>query len=137
MKKTLFALLALFLVAAAFKVPGFITNTNEPPPVINSDAKSRIDEMMRSYIESNKTMGLSALILEKGKEVYFNAVGYADKEANIPMNRNTIVRIFSMIKPIVGVSLMTLYEKGKFKLDYPLSKYAYNCIAVHRNICFL
>ena len=69
-------------------------------------------------------MGLSALVYEKGKEVYFNANGYADREANIPMDRNTIVRIFSMTKPIVGVALMTLYEKGKFQLDDPLSKYA-------------
>ena len=124
MKKMMFAILALSLVAAAFRIPNPVKNTNEPPQVINSDAKSRIDAMMKSYIASNKTMGLSALILEKGKEVYFNAVGYADKEANIPMNRNTIVRIFSMTKPIVGVALMTLYEKGKFKLDDPLSKYA-------------
>src|SRR4029079_17179244 len=27
-------------------------------------------------------------------------------------------------KPITGVALMTLYEKGAFKLDDPLSKYA-------------
>ena len=40
------------------------------------------------------------------------------------MNRNTIVRIFSMTKPVTGVALMTLYEKGKFQLDDPLSKYA-------------
>lgn len=124
MKKTMFALLAFFLVAAAFTLPNSTNHRNEPPPVINRDAKSRIDNMMKSYVESGKTMGLSALILEKGKEVYYNAVGYADKEANIPMNRNTIVRIFSMTKPIVGVALMTLYEKGKFKLGDPLSKYA-------------
>jgi CubicO group peptidase (beta-lactamase class C family) len=124
MKKTMFVLPALLLVAAAFTLPNSFNNLNEPPQVINAEAKSRIDKMMKTYIDSGKTMGLSALILEKGKEVYFNTVGYADKEANIPMNRNTIVRIFSMTKPIVGVALMSLYEKGKFKLDDPLSKYA-------------
>jgi CubicO group peptidase (beta-lactamase class C family) len=29
-----------------------------------------------------------------------------------------------MTKPVTGVALMTLYEKGKFQLDDPLSKYA-------------
>jgi CubicO group peptidase (beta-lactamase class C family) len=29
-----------------------------------------------------------------------------------------------MTKPIIGVALMTLYEKGAFQLDDPLSKYA-------------
>jgi CubicO group peptidase (beta-lactamase class C family) len=39
------------------------------------------------------------------------------------MQRNAIVQIYSMTKPITGVALMTLYEQGKFKLDDPLSKY--------------
>jgi len=64
------------------------------------------------------------LIFEKNKEVYYNAFGYADRESKLPMDRNTIVRIYSMTKPITGVALMTLYEKGAFQLDDPLSKYA-------------
>jgi CubicO group peptidase (beta-lactamase class C family) len=40
------------------------------------------------------------------------------------MDRNTIVRIFSMTKPITGTALMTLYEKGAFQLDDPVAKYA-------------
>ena len=123
MSKRLFALLPLFLVALAFTIPKPI-GEKEAPPIINAAAKSRIDAMMKSFVDSGKTMGLSALIFEKGKEVYFNATGYADKEAGRPMDRHTIVRIFSMTKPIVGVALMSLYEKGLFQLDDPLSKYA-------------
>ena len=80
--------------------------------------------MLSNFVDAGKTAGLSALIFEKGKEVYFNAFGYADKEANVRMNRSTIVRIFSMTKPVTGVALMTLYEKGAFQLDDPLAKYA-------------
>jgi len=57
-------------------------------------------------------VGISALIFEKGKEVYFNAVGFADREANTPMDRNTIVRIYSMTKPITGSALMKLHKQG-------------------------
>ncbi len=39
------------------------------------------------------------------------------------MARDTIVQIFSMTKPVTGVALMRLYERGKFKLDDPLSNY--------------
>ena len=39
------------------------------------------------------------------------------------MTRGTLVQIFSMTKPITGVALMTLYEKGKFQLDDPLARY--------------
>jgi CubicO group peptidase (beta-lactamase class C family) len=122
--KRLFAFSPLFFLVLAFTILKPATGKKTAPPVITAEAKSRIDHMLKSYIDSSKAMGLSALIFEKGKEVYYNAYGYADKEANIPMDRNTIVRIFSMTKPIVGVALMTLYEKGKFQLDDPLYQYA-------------
>ncbi len=83
-----------------------------------------MDATLKSFVASEKLVGVSALVFEKGKEVYYNAFGYADREANKPMDRNTIVRIFSMTKPITGVALMKLYEKGAFQLDDPVSKYA-------------
>lgn len=92
--------------------------------IVTSAVKLRIDSTLKSFIDANKLAGVSALVYEKGKEVYYNAFGYADREAATPMSRNTIVRIFSMTKPITGVALMTLYEKGAFQLDDPLSKYA-------------
>ena len=119
----MFALLPILIIAFAFNNSKPIEK-NAVPPIINAAVKSRIDATLKAFVDSGKTMGLSALIFEKGKEVYYNAYGYADKEANIAMNRNTIVRIFSMTKPIVGVALMTLYEKGLFQLDDPLYKYA-------------
>ncbi len=39
------------------------------------------------------------------------------------MARDTIVQIFSMTKPITGVALMQMFERGKFQLDDPLSNY--------------
>ena len=60
---------------------------------------------------------------EKGAERYYGAYGVADREAGRPMQRDAIVQIYSMTKPITGVALMTLYEQGKFKLDEPLAKY--------------
>jgi CubicO group peptidase (beta-lactamase class C family) len=123
MTKMIFGLLSLLLLGA-------ISNHSKQESEKQTDAivtvavKHRIDSTLKSFIDSGKTVGMSALVFEKGKEVYYNAFGYADREAKIPMNRNTIVRIFSMTKPVTGVALMTLYEKGKFQLDDPLSKYA-------------
>jgi CubicO group peptidase (beta-lactamase class C family) len=74
-------------------------------------------------VESGNVAGISALVYEKGEEVYFNAFGYADREAGVPMDRNTIVKIYSMTKPVTGVALMSLYEEGKFQLDDPLEMY--------------
>lgn len=119
MPKSFYALLSASLLFNACNNTG-----NETTPVITEKVRARIDSTMKSFIDLNKTGGLSALIYEDGKEVYYNAFGFADREAGRPMDRNTIVQIFSMTKPIIGVALMTLWEKGLFQLDDSLAAYA-------------
>ncbi|GAB3219783.1 beta-lactamase family protein [Algoriphagus aestuariicola] len=92
--------------------------------IVTDAAKSRLDSALTDMVESGMVAGVSALIYEKGEEVYFKAEGFADREAQNPMDRNTIAIIYSMTKPVTGVALMTLYEKGAFQLDDPLEKYA-------------
>jgi CubicO group peptidase (beta-lactamase class C family) len=116
---------AIQLLLISFLIVSFQPPVNKSTaPVIDAAAKARIDACLKSFVDSGTVAGVSALVFEKNQEVYFNAVGLADREANTPMDRNTIARIFSMTKPVTGVALMTLYEKGLFKLDDPLSKYA-------------
>lgn len=123
MKKPILAMLPVLLIAGAYTVLTSARDKKVPAPIVNAAVKSRIDATLKSFTDSGKIAGVSALIIEKGKEVYYNAFGYADREANRPMDRNTLVRIFSMTKPVTGVALMTLYEKGAFQLDEPLAKY--------------
>jgi CubicO group peptidase (beta-lactamase class C family) len=92
--------------------------------IVTEKVKARIDSTLKNMVDSGNIAGVSALIVEKNKEVYFNSFGFADKEADKAFDRNTIVRIFSMTKPVTGTALMQLYEKGAFQLDDPLSKYA-------------
>jgi CubicO group peptidase (beta-lactamase class C family) len=91
------------------------------PPLVDTSA---IDSALKSVVDAKKVIGVSALVYERGKEAYFGAFGLADRENNKPMARDTIVQIFSMTKPVTGVALMQLYERGKFELDAPLSVYA-------------
>lgn len=115
----------VFSIALACKEKELLPNLAiTQPNLINEVAASRIDSTLKSFVDSGNIAGVSALLFEKDKEVYFNAYGFADREAKLPMNRNTIVQIYSMTKPITGVALMSLYESGKFDLDDPLFKYA-------------
>lgn len=91
--------------------------------VVDAKAKERIDSLFKKLVADRNVGGISALIYEKDKEVYFNAFGAQNEEKKIPMSRQTIVQIWSMTKPLTGTALMTLYEKGLFNLDDPLSKY--------------
>jgi CubicO group peptidase (beta-lactamase class C family) len=90
------------------------------PPLIDA---AIIDAALEGMVRDQRLIGVSALVYEHDKEVYFGAFGFADRENHKPMTRDTVVQIFSMTKPVVGVALMQMYERGKFKLDDPLSNY--------------
>jgi CubicO group peptidase (beta-lactamase class C family) len=96
------------------------TPTPAPPLVI----PAVIDSALKSLVDSKQIVGVSALVYERGQEAYFGAFGLADRENNKPFARDTVVQIFSMTKPVTGVALMQLYERGKFELDAPLAVYA-------------
>jgi CubicO group peptidase (beta-lactamase class C family) len=84
---------------------------------------ARIDAALSGFVERGELVGVSALVYEQGTEAYFGAFGMADREAERPMARDTLVQIYSMTKPVTGVVLMTLYEEGLFRLDEPIANY--------------
>src|SRR5690606_1638904 len=84
---------------------------------------ARIDAALRGFVERGELVGVSALVFEDGEEAFSGAYGMADREAERPMRRDTLVRIFSMTKPLTGVVLMSFYDEGRFGLDEPLEKY--------------
>ena len=85
---------------------------------------SFIDEhLQRNYLDSNRYVGTLMGIYRRGELGYVSSMGLMDREAKRPMSRDTIFRIYSMTKPITSVALMTLYEKGLFQLDDPVSEY--------------
>ncbi|MCJ7465974.1 MAG: beta-lactamase family protein [Maribacter sp.] len=125
MKNTTLCLCAgLLLIAMACRENKMQTNDFAGNFIIDDSVKMRIDSTLQAFVTSGNIAGVSALIFEKDKEVYYGAFGEADRESQRPMDRNTIVQIYSMTKPITGTALMTLWEEGKFDLDDPLSKYA-------------
>ncbi|NOU07161.1 MAG: beta-lactamase family protein, partial [Hyphomicrobiaceae bacterium] len=84
---------------------------------------SRLDGWMKAQVASGRLAGLSVMVARRGKIAYFKNEGLRDQARNTPMTADTIVRIYSMTKPITSVAAMMLFEEGKFLLDDPLSKY--------------
>ena len=83
----------------------------------------RVKAYMQDYIDTNQIAGSVTLIARKGKIVHYEAQGWRDKEAQQPMQRDSIFTLMSMTKPIVSTALMMLWEDGKFLLDDPISKW--------------
>ena len=84
---------------------------------------TRIASALTRMVDSGRASGASVLIWKAGREAYFGSAGFADREAGRRMTRDTIAQIYSMTKPVTGVALMQLWERAKFGLDDPLSRY--------------
>ena len=87
------------------------------------DYKETLDKLVQEVIESGEAVGANLLILHKGEEIYHNTFGFADRENNLPIKRDTIFRMFSMTKPVTAAAVMILVERGVLDVWDPVSKY--------------
>ena len=71
---------------------------------MSADRLRRIRPFMQEYVDRGKLAGVTTLIARQGEVVHFESVGMAHIEANAPMRDDTIVRIYSMTKPITSVA---------------------------------
>lgn len=90
---------------------------------MSSERLERLNQAMQKEIDEGNTPGITTMISRHGKLIHFETFGYQDIENKIPVDKNTIFRIYSMSKPVTGVALMILYEEGKFSLSDPVSKF--------------
>ena len=87
------------------------------------DYKKTMDQLVQDVIDSGEAVGANVLIFHKGKEIYHNTFGYANREDGIRMSRDTIFRMFSMSKPVTAAAVMILVERGILDVWDPISKY--------------
>jgi CubicO group peptidase (beta-lactamase class C family) len=78
---------------------------------------------LEARIASKSIAGGAHIVVRNGKTIYFHVAGVDDIDDRTPLEADSIMRIYSMTKPIVSVAAMTLWERGKFKLDDPVAKY--------------
>jgi len=99
-------------------------DTTRPETVgLSSSRLARIGQAMQKYVDGEKLAGTLTLVARHGKIAYFEPLGLMDVEAQKPMERDTIFRIYSMSKPITSVAVMMLYEKGEFLLTDPVHEF--------------
>ena len=89
----------------------------------SADRLDNIKARLQDYVDRGKVSGFVTLVARASEVAHFEAVGYRDAENKLPMERDTIFRIYSMTKPITSIALMQLYERGKFQLPQPVSHY--------------
>lgn len=119
-----FALLTVCGFVAAFRTSGQELPTAKPEDVgMSSQRLSHVTTAVQKLIDDRQVAGAVTVVARRGKIVYFEAAGRRDLEANRPMERDSILRFYSMTKPITSAAVMMLVDEGKIDLDAAVAEY--------------
>jgi CubicO group peptidase (beta-lactamase class C family) len=82
-----------------------------------------IDAHFARYVDQGLLAGWHAVVTRRGEVVHSSTHGLRDREAGLPVEADTLWRIYSMTKPITSVAVMMLWEEGRFELTDEISRY--------------
>ena len=84
---------------------------------------SKIQEVLDESVKKGVQAGVNCLCWKDGQEQAYFESGLRDVENGVKFSRDTIVRCYSMSKPVTGVAVMKLLESGKIDLYDEVSEY--------------
>lgn len=114
---------ALAAPLAAQAEPAF-TPAKSPEEVgFDSARLQKLDAYMKGVVDQGRVAGMTLFLARHGKIVEFTTFGKANLATGAPMNKDEIVRIYSMTKPLTGAAMMILFEEGKWRLDDPVTRF--------------
>lgn len=99
------------------------SDISSPASAVPDFDTAAMDTLLSGAVERGEQVGVSALVFDEGHTVYSGAFGLRDRERNLPVDMDTVFRIYSMTKPITSAVIMDLQEEGLLNLDDPAAKY--------------
>jgi CubicO group peptidase (beta-lactamase class C family) len=118
---TVALLIGLILVSGAWAQEIAV---GQPAEVGMSATKlAEVNKAVGKMVDDGKIAGAITMVARQGKIIHFEAYGQRDIAGKKPMEKDTIMRFYSMTKPITSVAAMILFDEGKFQLDDSLAKH--------------
>jgi CubicO group peptidase (beta-lactamase class C family) len=90
---------------------------------VDPERLQRIDTHLRRYVDEGRLAGWQVHVQRRGQTVHSSVYGSRDLEAGLPVEQDTLWRIYSMTKPVTSVVAMQLYEEGRIRLNDEVSRY--------------
>lgn len=84
---------------------------------------SQVEAVARRYVDSGEVAGVVAGIARRGRLAYTGAWGSGDLAEARPMTYDTLVRIYSMTKPVTSAATLLLCERAQVKLADSIARY--------------
>jgi CubicO group peptidase (beta-lactamase class C family) len=90
---------------------------------LDSGRLRRIDRNLARYVDDGRLAGWLVTVSRGGRLAHVSCYGARDRESGLPVEPDTLWRIYSMTKPVTSVAAMMLYEEGALELTDPVSKF--------------
>ena len=135
-KVTMIAFALLACTLTAHSTDAFTPEkTDAAAAGMDSVRLARIPAKMKQYVDDGTAAGFVTIVVRHGHVAGFEAVGYQDREASIPMRTDTIFRIASMTKSLTVAGVMILVDEGRLNLLDPVEQFLPEFKGIKVNPC--
>ncbi|MFZ8821763.1 MAG: serine hydrolase domain-containing protein, partial [Ilumatobacteraceae bacterium] len=95
----------------------------------------RIDDHFRRYVDDRRLAGWQVMVSRRGDIAHHSTYGVRSFESKEPFAEDTVVRLYSMTKPLTTIAAMQLVEQGLVQLKDPVAKFipAFSATPVYRS----
>ena len=113
--------LAVFMAATATAVE--IPRAAPESVGMSSARLDAVAAKMDALVAAGEFPGMTAMIARRGQVVFEHSTGLLDVETGAALRDDSLLRIYSMTKPITSVAAMMLVEDGELLLDAPVTRF--------------
>jgi CubicO group peptidase (beta-lactamase class C family) len=102
-----------------------MTTTSTSPTVHGStaDGFGPLRDVLASSLGSGDDVGAAVAVVHDGAVVADLWGGVADAATGVPWQRDTVVNVFSVTKPVSALAILLLADRGELDLDAPIARY--------------
>ncbi|GGT05946.1 serine hydrolase domain-containing protein [Streptomyces chromofuscus] len=96
----------------------------EPGEVgLDGKALDRLDQHFAHCVDEGRLPGCLVSVARGGRVAHLTTHGHRDIAAQLPVEPDTLWRIYSMTKPVTSVAALMLVEEGRLSLDDPVARH--------------
>ncbi|MFV0132676.1 serine hydrolase domain-containing protein [Streptomyces sp. HMX87] len=90
---------------------------------LDPKALDRLDRHLAGLVDDGRLPGFLVAVARGGRVAHLTVHGLRDVAAGLPVETDTLWRIYSMTKPVTAVAVLMLVEEGRLSLDDEVARY--------------
>ncbi len=120
---TMRSIQASALLMTALTLPAMLAAQTNSAAGFSAERYDQLDQNMQALVDDGRRAGVAWAVARDGKILASGAHGYRDVSRQLPMQVDSIFRIYSMSRAVTALALLQLVERGLVDLDAPVSQY--------------